>query len=275
MKTIPFWKMSGAGNDFIVLDGRDRAVGRLGKDFMRKVCQRSLSVGGDGVIVLFPSERYDFQVRFFNPDGSRSRFCGNGSRCASRYAYLNGMAGRKLRFRGDDGVHEAVVQGDRVSVSIPGFRNYRSVASVHAAGRKWHGAIMDIGVPHFVTEAEDIETLDLYLYGRALRHHKSFEPAGTNVNFIRFERDCAVTIRSFERGVERETLSCGSGCIAAAIHAALTKNVRSPVKLYTRSTVDLRVFFRRKDQEIRDIFLEGDARIIHKGEICPEALSGF
>ena len=267
--------MAGAGNDFIVIDGRNAGFKSIARSFLRKVCTRSLSVGADGVIVILPSRAADFKVRFYNPDGSISRFCGNGSRCASMYAHLNGLAKKKLSFEGDDGIHHAIVSGKNVSVSIADIKRLKAPITVTAAKRIWRGGLIDVGVPHFVTEVANIEDLDVEILGRKLRHHKRFFPAGANVDFIRCEKNGSVTIRTYERGVERETLSCGSGCVAASVYVALMKNYRSPIIFHTRSSVHLKVSFEEYEGRVQGFFLEGDARIIFKGDLHGDALSGF
>ena len=275
MKKIAFWKMAGAGNDFVVIDGRTDLSADLKKDFFKRVCTRGLSVGADGVIIISRSGAAEFRVKFYNSDGSVQRFCGNGSRCASRYAFLNGIGGPDLTFEADDGIHQASIRDETVSVSIGEVQKVSPPIAITAEKKKWKGRSIDVGVPHFVTEQDEMDCLDVGLFGRALRNHGKFHPVGTNVDFIRFEKDGSVKIRTYERGVEGETLSCGSGCSAAAIYALHVKHCSSPIVFHTRSSVDLKVIFKDGGGKARHLILEGDARIIFKGELHREALSGF
>ncbi len=274
MRKMKFWKMAGAGNDFIVIDVRGRPF-RAEKGFIRKICTRRLSVGADGVILLDESKIADFRVHFYNSDGSVSRFCGNGSRCAARYAFLNGIAAKALSFEGDDGTHSAVVRGGRVRVSVIDAKKVIIPEVVTTGDESWHGGLIDTGVPHFVVERSDIEHIDMDMFGKTIRYHARFRPAGINVDCIRYEDDGSITIRTYERGIEGETLSCGSGCVAATVYAAILKSARSPLSLHTRSQIDLQVFFKKSDGKVYDLFLEGDARILFRGEINSESVSGF
>ncbi len=274
MKKIAFWKMAGAGNDFILIDGRRRRF-KAEKSFIKKICTRSLSLGADGVIVIAESKTADFRVRFYNSDGSISRFCGNGSRCASRYAFLRGIAGKALSFEGDDGIHHAMVRGGLVRVSVLDVARAIIPEVVTTEDTSWSGALINTGVPHFVIERPDIERIDMDVFGKAIRYHTQFRPSGVNVDCIRYENDGSITIRTYERGVERETLSCGSGCTAAAVYASIVKNAASPLTFHTRSHIDLRVFFKKSEGNVKSLFLEGDARIVCRGEIGSESTSGF
>lgn len=274
-KKTEFWKMSGAGNDFIILDNRRGTFHTLQRDFFRRICCRKLSVGADGVCVISESRKADFKVRFYNSDGSLSRFCGNGSRCVSRYTFLNGMAGKRMTFEGDDGIHTALIDQEFVSVSIPDVKEYQSGLRIKA-GKKWYqGSLIKVGVPHFVTETGNIEKIDVNKEGRFLRYHRRFSPYGSNINFIQLDHNGSIRIRTYERGVEQETLACGSGCVAAALCVAQRKGVLSPITLMTRSSIPLKVSFQKAHHRWKNISLEGDARIIFKGTLAYDALSGF
>ncbi len=274
-KQVKFWKMSGAGNDFIILDNRRGLFKKFQEDFIRRICNRKLSVGADGIGVIFKSKKADFKVKFFNSDGSLSRFCGNGSRCISRYAYLNGIAGKKMTFEGDDGIHAAWINREVVSISVPDVKKYQAGLKIHAGREFYQGTLIHVGVPHFVTETLNIGKIDVNKEGSLLRFHPKFSPGGANINFIQFKKDGSIRIRSYERGVEHETLACGSGCVAAALCAAMQKGFPSPILLTTRSSIPLHVHFQRVGLRWKNIFLEGDARIIFKGHLGSDALRGF
>ncbi len=274
-QAIPFWKMSGAGNDFIILDNRRRRFKNIRRDFVRKICCRRLSVGADGVVVISRSKKADFKARFFNSDGSLSRFCGNGSRCVSRYAYLNGIATGKMSFEADDGIHYAKVDRESVSVSVPNVRNFCSGIEIWKGKRAYRGSLINVGVPHFVIENSDLDKIDITRVGSFLRFHRAFSPEGANVDFIQCGSQDPIKIRTYERGVERETLACGSGCVAAALYASRHKDRASPLFLLTRPSILLKVSFQTVGSGWKEIFLEGDARVIFKGLFDEEAMSGF
>jgi diaminopimelate epimerase len=274
-KSIPFWKMSGAGNDFIILDNRERQLRSVRRDFIKRICCRKLSVGADGVGIISESNKADFKARFYNSDGSLSRFCGNGNRCVSRYAYLNGIAGIEMSFEADDGIHAAKINRESVSISVPDVKEYDSGFEIRKGRRVYRGSLINVGVPHFVTETPDLEKIDIAQEGSFLRFHRVFSAEGANVDFIQCESHHSIKIRTYERGVERETLACGSGCVAAALYASRQKDRTSPLFLLTRPSLLLKVSFQVAGPGWKDIFLEGDARVIFKGMLDEEAMRGF
>jgi diaminopimelate epimerase len=273
MEPIPFWKMSGAGNDFILIDNRD---GRLAPadqaDLARAVCRRKLSVGADGLILIENSPTVDFRWRFYNADGSVAEACGNGSRCAARFAFLNGIAGNTMRFETIAGIIAATVDGDSVKVNMTDPKDLKIDLVVDLDGKPLPLSRVNTGVPHVVVPVDDLDTVDVVGLGRRLRFHPDFGPAGTNVNFVR-RRDRFLAVRTYERGVEDETLACGTGCTAVAIVAAAKWGLTSPVGLTVRSGGRLRIFFALRDGAYVDVVMEGDARIIYKGLLWPEAMA--
>jgi diaminopimelate epimerase len=272
---LEFFKMTAGGNDFILLDNRDAGLRPEDlKDFIRRVCTRALSVGADGVILLERSERADLRVRFFNPDGGPT-FCGNGARCAARLAYLKGIAPARLRVETDLMVHRAEVSGGVVSFEMPDPQGFEEGIEVEAAGERFRGARVDTGVPHFVVlralrPGEPIEAA-----GRALRSHPRFGPEGVNVDFVGAEIGGAVPIRTYERGVEGETLACGTGCVAAALVLAAAGRAVPPVALRTRSGETIRVRFEGDPRRAAGVRLEGEARLVYVGQLADEATRGF
>ena len=271
------------------------------KGFSRKVCRRRISVGADGLIFIEPSEKADFKWQFFNADGSEAEFSGNGGRCAARFAYLKKIAGRRLSFETLAGLVRAEIKKDRVKIHCPEARNLRPHLTIPLEGRSLQGHFIHAGVPHVVLYVEDVDLVNVVGLGRVIRHHSLFQPAGTNVNFVTRVDPHTVRIRTYERGVEDETLACGSGSVAAAlITGALDKGL-SPLTLIQRSGKTLKVYFRiarplalpgtgrgvgvsEQDSRQRtgphkestgaffsEIFLEGDAMIIYEGEMWEEA----
>lgn len=272
MKTIPFFKMSGSGNDFIVIDNRQGVVPESDlHPLVVGACRRKMSVGADGLILVERSATADFKWRFFNADGSRPDMCGNGARCAARFAHLNGIAGRHLAFDTLAGRIEAEVQahGVRIRMTDPG--RVDTGCRVELDGTPQPIGRVNTGVPHVVMVVEDVDGVDVVGLGRRIRHHPALAPEGANVNFVAVAEDGRIRIRTYERGVEEETLACGTGNVAAALVLAHDRGLASPVTLTTRSGGRLVVHFQRREDRFRDVYLEGDARVIYRGELWEEA----
>lgn len=269
---IPFVKMSGSGNDFILIDHRKPLIdeNRL-KEFVRKVCQRRISVGADGLILVEPSEKADFRWRFFNADGSEAEMCGNGGRCVARFANLKGIAGTTLTFETLAGILSAQVNGKRVKLEMTQPYGLRLDESLLIDGKKMSLSSLNTGVPHAVLFVEEIEDIDVVQLGRSIRHHPHFAPAGTNANFVRLETESRLSIRTYERGVEDETLACGTGTVASALVAAFKGLVSSPVAVKTRGGEVLTVHFEIEGREVKRVFFEGEVRLIYEAEMGEEA----
>jgi len=269
---IPFMKMSGSGNDFILIDHRDPFLeeNRL-KDFIRRVCQRRISVGADGLILIERSEKADFKWRFFNADGSEAEMCGNGGRCVARFAHLRKIAGPSLSFETLAGIISAQVSGKRVKLQMTKPHGLKLDQKISVAGEPQIFSAINTGVPHAVIFVEDLEGTDVVRMGRATRHHGHFAPAGTNANFVRLEDHSRLSIRTYERGVEDETLACGTGVVASALVAAFKGFVTSPVSVRTRGGEILTVHFEIEAGEVKKVFFEGDVHIIYEGEMWEEA----
>jgi diaminopimelate epimerase len=272
MKKIPFYKMSGAGNDFIVIDNRRRIVADADLiGFIAKVCRRKLSAGADGLILIEPSDICDFRWRFFNSDGSQAEMCGNGARCAARFAHVNGIAGTTLTFETDAGVVSARIDDHRVRVKMPDPSDLKLSYPLKLSTCSLDISSIHTGVPHVVVMVEQIDDVDVVALGREIRFHPTFAPAGTNANFVYRRQANEIEIRTYERGVEDETLACGTGAIASAIVAACRFKIDSPIDVKTRSGEYLRILFNAKDGQFDHIYMEGDARIIYTGELQPDA----
>jgi diaminopimelate epimerase len=272
MKTIPFTKMSGTGNDFIIIDNRRRIVEDDGlTEFIRNVCRRKMSVGADGLILIESSDKADFQWRFFNSDGSLAEMCGNGARCAARFAYLNGIAGESLSFETQAGIINGQVKDGGAKVKIPDPADLCLDYAIGLSDGPLTVSSINTGVPHVVIMQDSVEEVDVFRLGREIRYHDAFAPAGTNVNFICTQNTGQLAIRTYERGVEDETLACGTGSIASALIASLKTNWPSPISLVTRSGETLTIYFRESDQVFTDVYLEGDARLIYTAELNQDA----
>ena len=272
MQKIAFTKMSGSGNDFIVIDHRRRFIDDAQlADFIVKVCRRKMSVGADGVILIENAVETDFKWRFFNSDGSRAEMCGNGARCAARFAYLNGIAGPQLTFQTDAGIIAAEVLDERVKVKMTEPTDLRTDVPLPLEAGSCQVDFINTGVPHVVIETENLESADVRGIGREIRRHAAFAPGGTNVNFMTDRPEGGIAVRTYERGVEDETLACGTGSVAAALVSATRYRRQSPIDVLTRSGIRLSVHFTLQDGRFEDVYLEGDARVIYKGELWDDA----
>jgi diaminopimelate epimerase len=272
MKSITFSKMSGSGNDFIIIDNRSRSLDDIDlSQFITAVCRRKMSVGADGLILIELSDKADFRWRFYNSDGSRAEMCGNGARCAARFAFVNGIAGENLTFETDAGIVSGQVNTDRAKVKMPDPTDLRLDYSIELAMGPLAVSSINTGVPHVVIMQDAIEAVDVFGLGREIRNHEAFAPAGTNVNFICQRGSGNLAIRTYERGVEDETLACGTGSIASALVSAIKLNWTSPINLLTRSQESLTIHFAEDSGIFSNVCLEGDARIIYTAQLGEEA----
>lgn len=272
MTFIPFTKMSGSGNDFIVIDNRQQIVKDIEPAlFARRICCRRLSAGADGLILVESSDRVDFKWNFFNSDGSVAEMCGNGARCVARFANLNGIAQTGMEFETIAGTIQAEVLGDRVKIKMTDPHDPIADARLEADGQEIAYSSINTGVPHVILAVVDIEEVDVVGVGREIRRHPHFSPAGTNVNFMSPLSEGVWAVRTYERGVEDETLACGTGNVAAALALAMRKELASPITLKTRSGSLLKVYFSVDGNRFHDVYLEGDARIIYEGQLMPDA----
>ena len=269
-----FTKMSGSGNDFIIIDNRRGQVdpNRL-KEWVVKVCRRRLSVGADGVILIESSQNADFRWRFFNSDGGEAEMCGNGGRCAVRFARLKGIVQRdQVAFETLAGIIRGELHGKRVKIQLttPSKPVMDISLQVNEQSLVLHS--VNTGVPHAVQFVDDLGNVDVVEIGRAVRHHPHFAPIGTNMNFVQVLKGGGLAVRTYERGVEDETLACGTGCVASAILAGVKGFVVSPVEVVPRSGEKLVIYFKAEDEKFSDVYLEGGAQVIYQGSLDPEAL---
>lgn len=281
---IPFFKMTGTGNDFILIDNRE---GRLdadrSHDLVRQACRHKLSVGADGMILIERDPEVDFKWRFFNADASEAEMCGNGARCAARFAFLTGIVAQpRMAFRTLAGIIRAEVSGRRVKVQVTQPHSLRTGIRLDAGGTRVDLDFLNTGVPHavrFVADAAGLEAADVAGLGRAIRFHPEFQPAGTNVNFVWVQDRHHIVVRTYERGVEAETLACGTGSIASSLLSAVEGRASSPVEVRTRSGETLTIYFEMSGSpgdpgsiRFSDVHLEGEARVVYQGELWEETL---
>ena len=271
MKLIPFSKMSAGGNDFIIIDNRQNILEpKRAKECAQKVCRRKLSIGADGLILIEDSEKADFKWRFFNSDGSEAEMCGNGGRCVARLSYLKGIAPHMLTFETLAGIIKAEVLGERVKLQLPLPHNLTCDRKLVLDGKCYHVDTITVGVPHVVMCVEDLSKCEVVKLGKMIRFSEYFKPAGTNVNFVSIKDESTIAIRTYERGVEDETLACGTGAVASALIANEKKGVESPVAALTQGGEILTVYFTKEKQVLKEVFLEGSANLIYEGEFYPE-----
>lgn len=255
---LPFYKYQGTGNDFILVDNRKGLFDPLRLDLVRKLCDRKFGIGSDGLMLLQDKQGFDFEMIFYNPDGSQS-LCGNGSRCMVAFAASLGLVKDKARFVTFDGAHDALLSDNTVSVKM------NDVASVEKGEGFYY---LNTGSPHYCVFVNNIKNCDVVSEGRKVRYSDRFKEKGTNVNFLEKEGD-AVFVRTYERGVENETLSCGTGVTAAALVASLAGASTSGThcNIITRGG-RLQVKFRKMPGDsFTDIWLEGPALRVFKGEV--------
>jgi len=273
MEPIEFWKMNGSGNDFILIDNRDLRVAETQMGHLvKRICRRRESVGADGLIFIMRSEDYDFAWRFFNADGGEVEMCGNGSRCVARFACLNGIAGHRMTFQTLAGPVSAEVTGRRVKVLMPEPSDLKRDIDLPSEKGWLSVDFINTGVPHVVVQVEELKGHPVVDQGRSLRHHSLFAPAGTNADFIHVLPSGSIEVRTYERGVEDETLACGTGAIAAALVASSRGMVESPVGVKTRGGDELKIHFTKHGEHFSEVWLEGDTAIVYSARLNEEAL---
>ncbi len=269
---IPFTKMSGSGNDFIFIDHRKSILSedRM-KAFARKVCQRRVSIGADGLVLVEGSEKADVRWRFFNSDGSEAEMCGNAGRCLARFAYLKGITGPSLTFETLAGILSAEVHGRVVKLEMTRPNGLKLDETISIENMPEIISSLNTGVPHAVIFVDDLEGVDVIRRGKTIRFHSQFSPKGTNVNFVRLRGPSQLEVRTYERGVEDETLACGTGVVASALVAGFKGLVTSPVSVRTTGGEVLTVHFEIGAREVKKVFFEGEVRVIYEGEMWEEA----
>ena len=266
MKTIEFYKMAATGNDFVVVDSRQNPI----KDpvrFARSVCERRRGIGADGLLLLEPSKKADYKMRILNADGSEAEACGNGFRCVALLAHEKLGFPKKQTFESLGGIVEAGVQGGRVRVRLMNPEDIRERDHIKVGERDLYYYFLRVGVPHVVIFVQGLAGIPVFEIGREVRYHPHFKPAGTNVNFVEVKGPRAITVRTYERGVEQNTLACGTGSTASAIVSALTHRVESPVEVTTEGGEVLTVDFTRNGKTVKDVYLEGEARLVFEGKL--------
>lgn len=251
-----FQKFQGTGNDFVIIDNRALAFPKDDIKLIERICDRRFGIGADGLMLVEDAEGFDFKMVYYNSDGRQSTMCGNGGRCISAFAYRNGMAGEEGQFVAIDGPHDyAINEAGLVKL------NMIDVKEIEKSGKDY---IMFTGSPHYVRFVKGLADADMYGGGQSVRYSDRFAKEGINVNFVE-KNDEICAVRTYERGVEDETYSCGTGTVAAALSIAEEFDLsKGPVHLNTKGG-KLNVYFEKEGSAYSDIWLEGPAKFVFKG----------
>lgn len=253
---IHFEKYQGAGNDFILLDNREGQFSELNNSMIAKMCNRNYGIGSDGIICINASEVADFEMKFFNPDGSQS-FCGNGARCSVVFAKKLEIPFHQSTFVAYDGIHKFIYDAKEVSIQM---NDVNGITFLNDSS-----AFLDTGSPHYVVYSEDLSTENTVKLGKQIRYSDAYISEGVNVNLIQEVSENTLRISTYERGVENETLACGTGATAVALFAAHRNQLTEGTLNVIAKGGDLKVKFSRNDQVFTDIWLSGPVEFVYKG----------
>jgi diaminopimelate epimerase len=277
MKKINFTKMQGSGNDFVIIEERPALHVARNTSFIKNICDRKFGIGADGVLLLEKSKKADVRMRIFNADGTEAEMCGNGARCCALY-YATKNKKKKITIETLAGCLAAEIDAQSVKLKMTDPLDLRLDYKVEVDGKVYEADYVNTGVPHVVVEVDDLEKVPLKRLGRSIRYHQIFQPAGTNVDFIKVIDSGHIRLRTYERGVEDETLACGTGSVASAIIAVLNHSKRNlkqkdsasmhRVYVATQSGEELKVYFKILKKIITNVWLEGTAQKVFKGEYC-------
>ncbi|MDI6804438.1 MAG: diaminopimelate epimerase [Bacteroidota bacterium] len=270
---VDFTKIEGAGNDFVLIDNRDRRYLFSYSDFAKIVCNRHRGVGGDGLLVIENSDISDFKMRYLNADGSEGGMCGNGGRCIAKY--MLAAAGKQTtQFEALNYIYSAEIVENKIRLLMKNPTDFRMGLLIRFDNYEFKMDYVNTGAPHAALFIEDMpqdfnnfETINVNKLGKYIRYHELFFPTGTNVNFVKTTGRGEVQIRTYERGVENETLSCGTGSIASAILAAMRYNWNSPIKVLTRSKDSLIIDFNTTENLITHVSIEGPVNQVFMGRL--------
>lgn len=266
---LDFVKMTGAGNDFILADNRTGSV-TLSHDQVARLCHRQFGIGADGLMLLVPAAQgqADWAWQFWNSDGSDAEMCGNGARCFARYVQrTTGWSRPEVSFETAAGVIRATFQGERVTVTLTSPHSLRLRERVATSQGDLEVSSLNTGVPHAVVFVPDADRAMVQQLGSELRRHEHFQPRGTNVNFAQVKGPNFIRVRTYERGVEGETLACGTGVSASAMIAATVHGFTSPVRVQVQGGDELEVAFTAQGGGFSDVRLTGPATFVFEGRV--------
>lgn len=268
---LSFTKMNGAGNDFVMLDNRDASLS-IGREGIAWLCDRHRGVGADGLLVVEPARNgADFRMRYYNADGGEAEMCGNGARCFARYARkVSGHAGEKISFETEAGVIAARCLGEDVRINMSAPHSYATATTLYVGGEELTVHSINTGVPHAVIFVDDLECADVRGLGAAVRRHAHFAPKGTNVNFVAVRGPGEIAVRTYERGVEDETLACGTGVVACALIHHLETGAGAPISIEVRGGDTLQVAFETgvTPGDFDNVTLTGPADFVFDGTVA-------
>ncbi|RBP44631.1 diaminopimelate epimerase [Roseimicrobium gellanilyticum] len=266
--TLKFWKMNGAGNDFVMLDNRTQSV-HIDNETIARLCDRHRGVGADGLLLVEPAtDGGDFKMRYHNADGGEAEMCGNGARCFARY--VNRLHEDKLgglKFETLAGMISADYLGDQVRINMSAPHSLKLNQTLPVEGIELSVHSVNTGVPHAVVFVEDLEHTNVRGLGAGLRYHTAFAPKGTNANFVKITGPNSISIRTYERGVEDETLACGTGMVACALIAHELHGFTSPVSVLVRGGDTLQIGFQKTADGYQNVTLHGPADFVFEGTV--------
>ena len=264
---LRFTKMNGAGNDFVMIDNRAGKV-RLEPEQIVRICDRHRGVGADGILLLEQaSNGGDFRMRYYNRDGGEAEMCGNGARCFTRFANKVADAPAKVSFETPAGLIRGELRGELVTLQMSEPKDLRLNVAIEVDGEDTRVHFVNSGVPHVVVPVARVDVVHVFERGGAIRRHEMFAPAGANVNFIEKRQQHKIVVRTYERGVEEETLACGTGVVASALIFAATEKINGPIDVIVRSGSQLSVDFKRDGDKFTNVTLTGPAEFAFEGTI--------
>ena len=266
-RMLRFTKMNGAGNDFVLIDNRAGDL-QLAPAQITKICDRHRGIGADGILVLERAMNgANFRMRYYNADGGEAEMCGNGARCFARYASHVAGPLEKLSFETPAGVIGAALQGELVCLQMSEPKDLQMGIKIPLEEKTFEGHFVNSGVPHVVIPVEDLESIDVRKVGSSIRHHELFSPQGANANFLKRRGDKKISIRTYERGVENETLACGTGVVASALIFATLEKIDGPIGVLVRGGNELQVGFEKSGEQFENVTLTGPADFVFEGTI--------
>lgn len=266
--TVPFWKMHGAGNDFVLIDDRSQTFPDSDNALIHRIARPKYGIGCEGVILIQPSDSADFRMRFYNPDGGEVEMCGNGARCVARLAHEIGAAPRNMQFDTVAGlIRASVLAEDRIQLTMTEPKDWILNGELDLDDQNLPFHFVNSGVPHVVLTVDDLASTDVAAIGAAIRYHTRFQPAGTNVNLIQITGPDSLAVRTYERGVEAETLACGTGMVASGLVAGALGLVSIPVNITCAAGDVLQVNYDATPDGATNVTLTGPAVHVFRGEI--------
>jgi len=262
---IQFYKYQGTGNDFVMIDNRDRCIDNYDSEFISNLCDRKYGIGSDGLILIEDNNDLDFTMKYFNSDGSELGMCGNGARCVTQFAKKLGIINNSAIFQASDGAHHAeIINNNYVRVKM----NDIDMSNYDLIDKNFDNIYLQNGSPHLIINSNDIDKIDVFNEGRKIRYGDKYKDEGVNINFVDFTSNSSLCkVRTYERGVEGETLSCGTGAVAVAVVLNYSKITNKEEIIISMKGGNLKVSFNRLGDNFSNIWLYGDVAEIYKGEI--------